>query len=404
MRIFAACTPGLEPFLDEELASLGLRSDGSGHRERSGAEAAEDSGGLEFQGTLRDLYRANLHLRTASRVLLHAGSFFADTFSDLGRRARRLSWESCLRPGEPVSLRVAVHRSRLFHTGAIAEKVLQAIGDRLGTAPPGREIQGPADDPPGPLVLVRLVENRCTVSLDSSGELLHRRGYRLETGKAPLRETLAAGMLLASGWDRSSPLLDPLCGAGTIAIEAGLLARGIPPGIRRRFAFMGWPNFDSSAWEGVLAEAKPSQRQGSVRILGSDRDAGAIRSAAANAEWAGVAGGIQFSARAISAVDPPPGPGWVVTNPPYGVRLGSKQDLRRLYARLGEVLRAKCPGWRVTLLCGSPDLLRATGLEFEPGIRTRNGGLKVLLVRGRISNRAGGLRPGKRGGGPRPKE
>jgi putative N6-adenine-specific DNA methylase len=199
-----------------------------------------------------------------------------------------------------------------------------------------------------------------------------------------LRETLAAGILLASGWDASSPLLDPFCGAGTIAIEAALLARKIPPGIKRRFAFMDWPNFDAGMWEELLAGAEVAPKIRGPKIIASDRDAGAIQAAQANAERAGMAGGIEFSCRPISAIDPPERPGWVVTNPPYGVRLGTNKDLRKLYAQFGKVLRAKCPGWQVAMLCNSAELLRATGLKFDPGIQTRNGGLKVRLVRGRI--------------------
>jgi putative N6-adenine-specific DNA methylase len=214
--------------------------------------------------------------------------------------------------------------------------------------------------------------------------LLYRRGYRLATGKAPLRETLAAGILLASGWDTLSPMLDPFCGSGTIAIEAALLARRIPPGARRQFAFMDWPNFDSEVWEKLLAEARTMQRASWPKIAASDRDAGAIRAAGANAERAGVMDSIEFSCRPISAIDPPLGPGWVVTNPPYGVRLGAPGDLRNLYARFGKTLRAKCPGWKIAMLCNSAQLLRATGLKFDPGIPTRNGGLKVRLMRGKI--------------------
>ena len=150
---------------------------------------------------------------------------------------------------------------------------------------------------------------------------------------------------------------------------------------------MDWPNFDPGLWEEVRAKAKPVRCDLGGKIVASDRDAGAIRSAGANAERAGVADSIEFSSRPISAVDPPEGPGWVVTNPPYGVRLATSQDLRKLYTRFGKVLRARCQGWQITMLSNSADLLRATGLEFEPAIQTRNGGLKVKLVRGRINSK-----------------
>jgi putative N6-adenine-specific DNA methylase len=386
-NLFAVCTPGLEPFLARELSQLGLGPNRSSSRSEKfppSNELIDEVGGIEFQGSILDVYRANLHLRTASRVLLQVGTFYADTFTDLRRRAKRLLWENYLQPGQSVSLRVTCHQSRLYHSGGVAERVLEAIADRLGQTPPVRKLSEDKEDNPPQLIILRLEENRCAISIDTSGALLHRRGYRLATGRAPLRETLAAGILFASGWNASSPLLDPFCGAGTVAIEAALLARKIPPGLKRHFAFMDWPNFDTGRWEKLLTEAKATKGGSAAKIIASDRDAGAIRAAEANAERAGMAAGIEFSCRAISAIEPPRGPGWVVTNPPYGVRLGTNRDLRRLYAQFGKVLRAKCPGWQVAMLCNSAELLRATGLKFDPGIRTRNGGLEVWLVKGRI--------------------
>jgi putative N6-adenine-specific DNA methylase len=386
-NLFAVCTPGLEPFLAGELGQLGLGPSRSSSRSENlppSNELIDEVGGIEFQGSIPDVYRANLQLRIASRVLLQLGTFYADTFSDLRRRAKRLSWENYLQPGQSVSLRVTCHQSRLYHSGGVTERVLEAIADRLGQTPPVRKLREDEEGNPPQLIIVRLGENRCAISIDTSGALLYRRGYRLATGRAPLRETLAAGILLASGWDASSPLLDPFCGAGTIAIEAALLARKVPPGLKRHFAFMDWPNFDMGMWEKIVTEAKAAKGGSAVKIIASDRDAGAIQAAEANAERAGMAGGIEFSCRPISAIDPPQRPGWVVTNPPYGVRLGTNKDLRKLYAQFGKVLRAKCPGWQVAMLCNSAELLRATGLKFDPGIQTRNGGLKVRLVRGRI--------------------
>ena len=386
-NFFAVCAPGLEPFTARELIELGLRNTGSlsaSAGESARLDEGEGEGGVEFRGSLADLYRANLHLRTASRVWLQLGSFFADTFSDLGRRAKRLAWEDYLKPGLPVALRVSCHRSKLFHSGAVAERIIGSIGARLGEIPPTGKLKEDAEGDSPQLITLRLVENRCTVSLDSSGALLHRRGYRLATAKAPLRETLASGMLLASGWDLTSPLLDPFCGAGTIPIEAALMARRIAPGLHRRFAFMDWPTFEEGVWEKQRSDAQAVRVKSMPRIIASDRDAGAIQAARANAERAGVADGIDFFCRALSAVNPPQGFGWVVTNPPYGVRLGTQEDLPRLYTRFGRVLRMKCPGWRVTMLCNSTRLLNATGLRFDLGISTRNGGVKVRLARARV--------------------
>ncbi len=196
---------------------------------------------------------------------------------------------------------------------------------------------------------------------------------------------LAAGLILASGWDKVSPLLDPFCGSGTIAIEAALMARQIPPGWMRRFAFMDWPGFDGRAWEEVLSQSLSARQRSRPTIVASDRDPGAVRDAEANAERAGVADCIQFACRPISAISPPSGSGWVVTNPPYGVRTRTNQDLRNLYAQLGKVLRQKCPAWKITMLCSSQKLLHQTGLNLDKGTPLLNGSIKVRLVQGRIS-------------------
>ncbi len=384
-RLFAVCAPGLEPFTAQELEALNLTRGPS----PSGGQAYEP-GGVEFQGTLQDVYRANLHLRSASRVLVRLGDFHAAAFSELRKKAGRLAWENYLSPGRPVALRVSCHRSRLYHEGAVAERLVGAIADRLAGPLAVERYREDADADPGPphrspqLIVARLVDNLCTISIDSSGALLHRRGYRLATAKAPLRETLAAGMLIASGWDRASPLLDPFCGSGTVPIEAALMAGGVPPGLSRRFSFMDWPNFDPGIWEGLLAGARKSvfpARARPLTILASDRDTGAVQAARENAKRAGVGDAIEFSCRAVSAVEPPPGPGWVVTDPPYGVRLGRTKDLRNLYAQLGNVLRSRCPGWSVTLISDSLPLIRSTGLGFDQGIPILHGGLRVRLVR-----------------------
>ncbi len=373
-QFFAVSTPGLEPFVAQELHQLGLMGgDESG--------SPYEPGGIEFQGSLHDVYRANLYLRAASRVLVRLGRFYVAEFAELRRKAGRLHWENYLAPEQPIALRVTCQKSRLYHETAVAERVAGAIGDRLGNPPPVRKYQEDSGNDLPQLIVVRLFDNLCTISMDSSGALLHRRGYRLATAKAPLRETLAAAMVMASGWDKTSPLLDPFCGSGTIPIEAALLAGRIPPGFHRRFAFMDWPHFDSKVWEKLLADTAQAIVSDIPKIIGSDRDEGAIRAAQTNAERAGLAGHIEFSRRAISAIDPPSGPGWVITNPPYGVRVSQSNDLRNLYAQFGKVMRAKCPGWRVTLICDRVQMIRNTGLDFDKGIPTMNGGLKVRLFR-----------------------
>jgi putative N6-adenine-specific DNA methylase len=391
-KLFVVCTPGLEPFAAQELHQLGLIEGDFSPQSKSfltASGAPYESGGIEFQGSLRDAYRANLYLRTASRVLVRIGQFYAAEFSELRRKAGHLIWENYLAPERPISFRVTCRKSRLYHETGVAERVEGAIGDRLGKPAAVHKYSEDSGTDLPQLIVVRLFDNLCTISIDSSGELLHRRGYRLATAKAPLRETLASAMVMASGWDKISPLLDPFCGSGTIPIEAALLAGRVPAGFRRRFAFMDWPDFDSKFWNKLLADAAKAIVSDIPKIIGSDRDAGAVRAAQANAERAGVADWIDFSCRAISSIDPPSGPGWVVTNPPYGVRVSQRNDLRNLYAQFGKVMRAKCPGWWVTMLCDRDQLIRNTGLDFNQGIPMMNGGLKVKLVRSLVKLQLG---------------
>ena len=382
MDFFAVTAPGLEEVAAVELRGLGL---GAPPGEKAAGSLTrlpgEEGGGVAFRGTLDDLYHANLHLRTASRVLVRMGEFYADHFAELRKKAAALPWERFVRPGQAVEISATCHKSRLYHSGAVTERVVAAVGDRLGKLP--RLPQGEAGEGLLPQrFVVRLARDVCTISADSSGELLHRRGYRLETAKAPLRETLAAAMLLAGGWERSAPLLDPFCGSGTIAIEAALLALGLPPGRNRRFAFMDWPGYDPARWQTHLDAARAGEQGARPVVQASDRDAGAIAIAQANAERAGVREAIEFTRRALSAIEPPPGPGWVVTNPPYGVRVSAGKDLRDLYAQVGNVLRAKTPGWHVAILCSDPRLLGQTGLKLDTSFSTVNGGITVRLARG----------------------
>ncbi len=387
---FAVAAPRLEGLTLLELLRLNLLPAGPVTADKPVSTLPRpDAGGVMFKGGLEALYRANLHLRTASRVLARVGTFFyATTFVDLRDKASRLPWERFIHPGQPVSIRVTCHKSKLFHSDGVAERMAGAIYDRLGQE---SQVQKATDDEveaAPQLVVVRLYKDQVTVSMDASGELLHRRGYRQAVAKAPLRETLAAAMLMASGWDKKSPLVDPFCGSGTIPIEAAQLALGIPPGAKRRFAFMDWPSYDANLWQTLLAESVPLPAE-ELSIYASDRDAGAIQMAEANAERAGVAESIQFECRAVSGIRPPENPGWVVTNPPYGLRISEGKDLRNLYAQFGNVLRAKCPGWNVSVLSSDLMLLGQIGLKLDTSFSMVNGGLSVRLGRG-VVNQPGG--------------
>jgi putative N6-adenine-specific DNA methylase len=381
-RLFAATVPGLEPVLSKELTGLGLTPRPLAPINISG-EPKEDSGGVEFEASLRDLYRANLHLRTASRILLRFGEFKTVGFIDLRKKAAALPWELFLKPGQPVSLRVTCHKSRLYHSDAVAERVISAIADRLKKPLTQEKFDESTNNLPQ-LVVIRLVNDVCSVSIDTSGALLHRRGYRLETAKAPLRETLAAGLILASGWDAVSPLIDPFCGSGTIPIEAALISRHIAPGKNRSFAFMSWPNYDSALWKKLINEAATAEIAVSAPIFASDRDEGAIRITQANASRAGVLENIQASHRAFSALEPLPAPGWIITNPPYGVRVSPSKDLRDLYSQFGNILHSQFPSWNIGLLSSTEFYAGHTRLRFDNVIPLINGGIRVKFFIGQV--------------------
>lgn len=367
MRLFASSAPGLEPLLAEEVRALGV--------------SAPDivPGGVEMEGELELVYRANLELGLAQQVRLRMAAFQARRFPQLVRGVASIDWRSWLAPGASIRVRVSAKKSRLFHTAAIEERVRQGIADALGEPP------GEADE--GALRLhVRMQDDECTLSLDTSGEPLHRRGYRLQSGKAPLREDLARAIVVASGWDRESPLVDPLMGAGTIPIEAAILARGRAPGIGRRFAFMEAPGFDEALWSGLVEAARGRERKGELPLIaGSDRDAGALDAARANAARADVEADLTFEhatlGQAAALAEPLPERGAFVTHPPYGKRVGKASSLRDLYRSLGARMEALPPGWAgAVVVPASGPLSRALGPGTRAALLTDQGGIKVRFL------------------------
>jgi putative N6-adenine-specific DNA methylase len=360
LEIFLAAPPGLEPMLLDEAREAGF------------AAPAPVPGGVVVRGGWSEVWRANLVLRGAGRVLVRIGAFRAPHLAQLDRRARRLDWAAILAPGTRVRVDATCERSRVWHEGAAAERIARAIEAGAGAeVSPEAEVR----------ILVRIVDDLCTVSLDTSGEPLHRRGAKRAVGKAPLRETLAALFLRACGYRGTEPVVDPMCGSGTIILEAAEIACGHAPGRARAFAFERFVGFDRHAWEALRGAAVP--RATALRFHGLDRDAGAIEASRANAARAGVAEVTAFAQQAISALEPPEGPaGLVLVNPPYGARIGEREALRALYATLGRVLAERFGGWRVGIVTSEPALAAATGLEFvEIGPPVPHGKLRVRLHR-----------------------
>lgn len=356
-RALAVCTPGLETICAAEVRLLGVH----------GVECVP--GGVTFAATTRQLYAANVELRTATRVLVRFGSFPAESFAALEQLSATLPWADVLPPGAPVRFRVTSLNSRLYHEDGIAQRIARGAKAPL------------ADDADAQLFVVRIVKDMVTISADTSGELLHRRGYRLATAKAPMRETLAAALIAASGWDGTTALVDPFCGSGTIPVEAAMIARRMAPGLGRAFGVERWPTFEP----GTLASVRGAARArvlpaAGVPIVACDRDLGAVSSAKANAERAGVLADIAFSAQPLSELAPMAGAGALVTNPPYGARIGERDPLRDLYAALGQVVRDRLPGFSLTMLSAEPVLDAATGLPLAVAAATSNGGIPVRMM------------------------
>lgn len=357
MQIFLVTAPGLEAFLADEAREAGF--------------TVTDTipGGVTVDGSWPDVWRANLVLRGATRVLARLADFRAMHLAQLDKRARKLPWTDWLRQDIPVRVEATCRRSRIYHAKAAAQRIENAL-----TAA-GLTLAADA-----PVVLKgRIDDDLCTFSIDTSGESLHRRGLKTQVNKAPMRETLAALFLRAAGFDGSTPVFDPMCGSGTFVIEAAEWALGLWPGRARGFAFESLATFDAEHWAAL--RAAPATSETALVFTGSDRDQGAIHMSRANAERAGVTHLTAFDCAPISEARPPVGPpGLVIVNPPYGGRIGRKTPLHGLYAAFGTRMREAFPGWRVALVTSEAGLAKTTGLDWQPpGPIVDHGGTKVRL-------------------------
>ena len=374
-EFFVIVSPGLEGVCLTELQAPPL----------SVRNAAPVPGGIAFTGRLQDCWLANLHLRTASRILMRIDDFSASSFPRLEKKLAEIPWELYLRPGDAPHIRAAAAKSRLYHTDAVAQRVLSSIPDRFE----GLRPESPQGPPEGRVqrIFVRASADRFTLSIDSTGELLHKRGFKPQGGKAPIRETLAAAALLLAGYDGSLPLVDPMCGSGTFSIEGALMAGRIPPGSRRGFAFMGWPSFVPRRWEYLrrtpetLISAPPTPR-----IFASDINPDVCRLLQHNVEETGLAGRIAVACRDFFAFRPEEvasQPGLIVLNPPYGRRLGTRRQGRAFFRsvcrRLGEVYG----GWKVVLV--APEAEWAADIPFPVSRHPiSHGGLRPTLTIGTV--------------------
>lgn len=366
--IFLVAVPGLEAPLAAEALALGLE----------GARAV--SGGVICGGGFSEAARANVVLRCAVRVLLRVAEFRAMHLAQLDKRSKKVPWGEWLLPGVPVRVEAVCRRSKIYVNKAAVQRVsggLEAAG--IPVAKDGAIS-----------VKVRIDDDLCTISLDTTGEALHRRGHKEFVGKAPMRETMAAGFLAEMGFDGTQTVVDPMCGSGTFVLEAAEIALGLVPGRSRGFAFEQMAGGSDGLREAGFPYLENKDGQEGVtpglRFFGFDRNDGAIRGAVANAERSGVAGVVRFERAAISDLEPPEGvaPGIVIVNPPYGGRIGERKLLFGLYGAMGAVLKERFGGWRVGIITSDGGLAKATGLALEAFGPVDHSGTKISMWKGAL--------------------
>lgn len=366
-RFFAVTAPGLEPLCLGELGSLGLTG-------------AAVEGGVEFSGRLEAAYLANLCLRTANRILLRVHEFRATSFHALAQEVAAFPWELFIAPGTPLRIHVTTHHCRLHHSDAIAERVQAAMAERLSNLSVAQARM--------PLqIFIRGVNDRFTASLDSSGENLYRRGIKTHTGIAPLRETLASAALMLAGYSGEEFLLDPMCGAGTFSLEASLMAKHLPPGGRRDFAFMAWPGFRPQHWSFLKRNAdEQAICLETPRIMAADNDPHACRALEECVERHALSDAVSVSCRNFFDLDPrdlTDRPGLITLNPPYGRRLGNRAQHAMLLRDIFQVLQEKYRGWKAVLI--APRTGGKIDVPFPAQVQHFfHGGLAVNVVVGEI--------------------
>lgn len=385
MKLFATTARGMEALLAAEMKACGA------------TRIVHQRAGVSFEGSLECAYRACLWSRVASRVLLPLASFHAPSPADLYAAVRRLPWHDHIGWKQTLAVDFAGSESEITHSHFGALKTKDAIVDQI------RERKGarPSIDTRNPDVRINLHlhQNQATVSIDLSGDSLHRRGYREERGLAPLKENVAAAMLLLGDWPRlaalGAPLVDPMCGSGTLPIEAALMAMNIAPGrLRSRFGFLGWTHHDAALWKRLLQEAHAGEvrdRRRLPRIAGYDAVTESVRGARANAGRAGLGDLIEWEKRPLAECEAIGGiegetRGLFVVNPPYGERLGEEGELAALYAQIGDVLRRRFLGWKGLVLTGNARLAKGIGLRSARRHILYNGGIECRVLEFPISH------------------
>jgi len=368
---FAIVQPGFEETALGELQGLGVDDIVHTHQ-----------GGITFRGKVEDCYRVNLCSRVVTRVLMRIDRFKAFHFNQVHKRMRIIPWELYLPAGTVPGFKVSSSASKLFHTGRVEEEAAKAVGERLS------EVYGSARriDPAHPdaqCVYIRLEKNTCTISLDSTGAPLYKRGYKKYITGAPLRETTAAALLMEGGLAEAEVLVDPMCGSGTFSMEGAMMLAGRFPGEKREFPFFHWPVFSNAAYNYLLRDSKKSSDKIVTPIICSDIDQEAVDVARKNILSAEMDEMISITTRDFLSeqmLDLPSRTVLCVLNPPYGKRLLEDGVVERMYEKIGVVFREWYPDWGYVLLCPDEKYLKAAGLDFQKKISFSHGGLQVTAV------------------------
>lgn len=368
LGMFATVPLGAEELTAVELSRLGA------------VQVTAMRGGVSFTGSRSVLYRSLLQLRTASRVLMQLGQFPCKTPQELYDGIRAIPWGELLTPAMTLAVDCTLRDSVITHSHFAALKAKDAIVDLLRDQTGSRPSVNTRS--PDLRVNLHIAKNQATVSLDAAGESLDRRGWRLDRNEAPLRETLAAAIIMHTGWDGTVPLVDLMCGSGTLVLEGAAMALNRPAGAGRKFGVMHWLGFDQSLWERVLRDEQAKVRESlEVPVLGYDRDPMAIIACRENARRADLAYQVSFDRKRFEDAEPCGHQGIVVLNPPYGVRMGGKHELEQLYRKIGEVFKRRFTGWTAYLLAGDLELAKLVGLKPSRRFVLFNGPLECRLLK-----------------------
>ncbi|QTA90462.1 THUMP domain-containing class I SAM-dependent RNA methyltransferase [Desulfonema magnum] len=396
-EFFAVVSPGFEKLCFDELTSLPL----------SVRSAIVVSGGVEFRGRIHDCYLTNLNLRTATRILMRIGMFKATNFCQLERKLAELPWELFLPfvPGAEAGnkteayadflpqISVTARHSRLYHKAAITERFQKSISKRFAQTGLLFNFEANSEFTKNlsfcsQQIFVRVLEDRFTVSIDSSGDILYKRGIKTHGGNAPIRETIAAAALKLAGYNCNEPLVDPMCGSGTFSLEAAMMATNTPPGWLRNFAFMGWPSFRPRRWSYIKQESEKNFIQiDTPLIFASDKDKSACDILQKRIERNDLSGIINVSCSDFFDVSPSKltkQTGLVVLNPPYGLRIGTKQESDHLFHAVCRKLKQEYKGWKIALIAPDAHLVKKVPFKLT-GHRFSHGGLELTLLVGNIT-------------------